>query len=308
VIARAAAALRRTARVFADRPRAALWTTLALTCALLAVGVAGVAALTVDRIEDTAAPSTTEGSGLRSNIRSSIRSSAGLVVYLGEDVSEQRATQLVDELRRLSGVDRVELVSAEETGRRVVGALGSGANLLEGVDVDSLPSSVEITLAPGVRDVVAMSPIVRELRGTPGVSDVVVEDTPDDRVSAAFSTVRAIAWTSAILFAGLALITALASIRVRLDASRREYRVVEMLGGGPSFIIFPTVLAGALQGLVAALLAGCLLWIGIEVYGDGAPFELALPSALMVLAFVGGGAAIGLVGGGLAGISRTSAS
>ena len=120
------------------------------------------------------------------------------------------------------------------------------------------------------------------------------------------SLLRSCAWTVAALFAGLALITALASIRVRLDASRSEYRVVEMLGGGPSFLVIPTALAGALQGLFAAVLAGGLLVIGLHHYGDSVPFEL-LSSTLMLGALVAVGATIGLVGGGLAGISRASA-
>lgn len=289
MIPRLASALRRTGRIVVERPRAALWTTLALTCALLAVGIAGVAALSVDRWDGQRATA-----------------NAGVVVYLGEGVSDGRAQALVGELRGFAGVERVELIPSAESARRLVSSLGSGASLLEGVDVDALPASVEITLAPGVRDVVAMSPIVRELRGTPGVADVVVEDAPDDKSPTAFAAIRGVGWTVAALFAGLALITALASIRVRLDASHREYRVVEMLGGGPSFLVVPTALAGAVQGLLSAVLAAGLLVLGWVLYGDGIPGGLVIPSALMIGTFVAGGAAIGLVGGGLAGVSRAS--
>ena len=52
--AHVASALRRTARIAVERPRAALWTLLALTAALFAAGVAGLAALHVE--EWTRAP------------------------------------------------------------------------------------------------------------------------------------------------------------------------------------------------------------------------------------------------------------
>lgn len=296
MIARLASALRRTGRIAVERPRAALWTTLALVCALLAVGIASITALTIDRVVTTETSSATR---------------AGLVVYLGEGVSEQRAAQLVEDLRGLAGIEKVELVTAQESGRRLVGSLGSGAPMLEGVDIEALPSSVEVTLAPGVRDVVAMSPIVRELRGTSGVSEVVVEDTEDTKVAGVLGTVRAIAWIAAALFAGLALLTALSSLRVRFEESRRgrhsEWQVVELLGGGPSFLAIPTALAGALQGLVAAAIAGGLLLLGLHVYGGDIPVEVVLPSGMMIAIFVGGSTAIGLVAGGLAGISRTRA-
>ncbi len=288
--------IRRTGRISVERPRAALWTTLALTCALLAVGLAAVTALTIDRVVTTETSSATR---------------AGLVVYLGEGVSEGRANTLVGELRSLSGIEKVELVTAQESAKRLVGSLGKGAPMLEGVDIEALPSSVEVTLGPGVRDVVAMSPIVRELRGTTGVSEVVVEDTEDTKVSGVLGTVRTVAWLAAALLAGLALLTALSSLRVRFEETQRgrhsEWSVVELLGGGPSFLVIPTALAGALQGLFAAALAGVLLLLGLHGYGGDVPVEIVVPEGAMVAIFLGGAAAIGLVAGGLAGVARTRA-
>lgn len=49
MIARLVSALRRTGRIITERPRAALWTLLALTCALFAAGISAVAADNVDR-------------------------------------------------------------------------------------------------------------------------------------------------------------------------------------------------------------------------------------------------------------------
>lgn len=296
MIARLASMVRRTGRIAVERPRAALWTTLALTCALLAVGLAAVTALTIDRVVSTETNSATR---------------AGLVVYLGEGVSDARAATLVAELRTLSGIEKVELVTPQESARRLVGSLGSGAPMLEGVDIQSLPASVEVTLAPGVRDVVAMSPIVRELRGATGVSEVVVEDTEDTKVSGVLGTVRSVAWLAAALFAGLALLAALSSLRVRFEETQRgrhsEWSVVELLGGSPSHLVIPTALAGAIQGLLSAALAGGLLLLGLHVYGGDVPVEIVVPEGAMVAIFLGGAAAIGLVAGGLAGVSRTRA-
>ena len=297
MISRLASALRRTGRIATERPRAALWTTLALTCALLAVGIAAVTALTIDRVVTT---------------ETSAGTRAGLVVYLGEGISDARAHTLVDELRQLSGVDKVELVTPQESARRLVASLGSGAAMLEGVDVEALPASVEVTLAPGVRDVVAMSPIVRELRGTSGVSEVIVEDSSEEQTRAGMlGMVRAVAWIAAALFAGLALLTALASLRVRHEEVRHgrhsEWQVVELLGGGSSFLVIPTALAGALQGLLAAILAGCLLVIGLHLYGSDIPVKVIAPTGAMVAIFFSGAAAIGLIAGGLAGVARTRA-
>jgi cell division transport system permease protein len=290
-----ASALRRTARIAVERPRQALWTMLALTAALFAVGVAGLTALHVERW--THAP----------------RLGASMVVYLGDGVDEAQAHALAAELAKLPGVERAELIAASDSAARLQQSLGADSALLEGVELASLPASVEVTLAPGVRDVIAMSPTVRALRGTPGVDAVIVEDAGAERVVGTLRTVRLVAWSGAALLAGLALIVVLAFIRVRLDRAERELTVMHLLGASSSFIVVPTALAGALQGAVAALIAALALRVGISIYGDGiaaalagalGSVEIAAPAAPMLAMFVGLGAGLGLVAGGLAGASR----
>jgi cell division transport system permease protein len=289
VIAHVASALRRTARIATRRPRAALWTLLALASALFVAGFAVVVAATVDRWAD-AHP----GAG------------GAMVVYLGEDVDDARAAVLVGELRALRGVERAELVTAAESAKRLTRALGGDPALLAGVEPASLPASVEVSLAPGVRDVVAMSPTVRALRGAPGVAEVVVADAADsdDAPRGALRTARTVAWSGAGLFAGLALVIVLAAARIGLARSRREAEVLRLLGASPAFLAIPSALAGAVHGLVAAALAAlALAWV-VPWPGSLGTIELAAPPGLALAALVALGGLVGLVGGGLAGVCR----
>jgi cell division transport system permease protein len=292
-----ASALRRSARIAVERPRAALWSTLALVAALFAVGVAALSALHVERW--TTAP----------------RLGASMVVYLGDGVDEAQAQALAAELAKVPGVERAELVTATDSAARLQQALGADSQLLEGVELASLPASVEVALAPGMRDVIAMSPTVRALRGTPGIDDVIVEDAGADRVIGTLRTVRVVAWGGAALLAGLAMIIVLALVRVRADRADQERVVMRLLGASPSFIIAPTALAGALHGAVAALLAVLALYAGVSLYGDAIAdalhgalggVHIALPGTALLALFVALGATLGLVGGGLAGASRAA--
>ena len=294
-----ASLLRRTLAIAVDRPRLTLWTLVAATCALFVVGAAAVTADTVDHW--TTAPRS---------------ASTSMVVYLGEGVDEAHAKLLAAELARQPGVDRAELVPPVESAKRLQQSLGVDAALLDGVDLASLPASVEVTLAPGVRDVIAMSPTLRALRGTPGVDDVVIEDGDANadrgttRHAGTLATLRTIAWTAAALVAVLALIVVLASLRVRLERDRQERAVLQLLGAHPAFTLIPTALAGALQGAVAALLAAGAVVAVIAAYGDQLASSfgnaIASPALPAIAIFVGLGAALGLLGGGIAGASRVA--
>ena len=309
MIHHALSALRRTARLATRRPRVALWTLLALSCALFVVGIAAIVATTIEGFA-----SAHPGSG------------GNMVVYLGEDVGEARANALVRELGALAGVEHAELVPAAESARRLVRALGAAPALLDGVDVASLPASVEVKLAPGVRDVVAMSPTVRALRGAPGVADVVIDpmgpmgttgstgqdgsadDRGDDRIAGTLRAARAVVWTCAAVFAGLALIIMIAAVRVRLERSPQEAAVLRLLGAPPGFVAIPSALAGALQGVVAAMVAALGLGVVLYKYGaELAPIHLMVPPGYALGAFgglVALGGLVGLIGGGLAGVAR----
>ncbi len=296
-IARVGSSLRRAFRFAFREPRAGLWSMLVAVCAMIVVGVSAMAAKHVD------AWTMHSGSG------------GSMVVYLGEGVDDVTAGTLVAELRRLPGVEHAELVAPEESAKRLQQALGADTKLMDGVDPCSLPASVEVTLAPGVRDVVAMSPTVRALRGAPGVEDVVLDEASEDRTSAALGTVRTVVWTGAALLAGLALIILLATIRLRLDRDPEEQRISHLLGAGPSFLMMPSILAGALLGALAAVIAGGVIVGALSVYGDAivsalagplGAIDLAMPTLVELALFVGVGAALGLVGGGLAGASRVA--
>lgn len=291
MIAPVIAALRRTAGIAVRRPRTGLWTLAALACALFMVGMAATTAATVDRW----AAAHPGGGGV-------------MVVYLGDGVDEARADAVVRELRALGGVQRAELVSAADSARRLTRALGSDPALLDGVDLASLPASVEVTLAPGVRDVAALSPRLRALRGAPDVADVVVErggDAEDARLADALSTARSVSWTGAALFAALAAIIALAAVRVRLDRSPREAAVLELLGAPPGFTTIPIALAGALQGAIAAAIAAVALGaVARRLAASLSTIELVSPSFAALAGLVAIGAGVGLVGGCLAGVGR----
>jgi cell division protein FtsX len=282
-------ALRRTWRLLVDRPRLAAWT---LAVAICAFAVAGVALVIVDHIDSwTATPRSGGGS---------------MVVYLGEGVSDATAHQLVTQLGRVAGVERAELVAPADAAKRLERALGADAALLDGVDLASLPATVEVTLAPGVRDVISMSPLLGALRANPGVEDVIVEDGGDAATSTdTLATVRAFVYAGAALLAGLAIVVVLAAIRMRFDLGprgrdRQEHAVLHLLGASPMFSIVPAALAGAALGLVASLGASLVVWIGID------QFDLGAPAAGAILLFIAAGAGLGLVGGGLAGVTRVA--
>ena len=210
----------------------------------------------------------------------------------------------------LPGVERAELIAPAESAKRLEQALGADAALLDGVELDALPGSVEVTLAPGVRDVIAMSPTLRALRGTSGVDDVVLEPARDaiaaprrarsvrsrgppracSRCSRSSSRSRRSACGSSAIARSAGACTCSGRPGLRGRADRARGRAARRDRGGAR---------------------GDRVWIGVARCGDAIALsalsiEIGFPAASAVLAFVTLGAAAGLVGGGLAGGARVA--
>jgi cell division transport system permease protein len=290
---RLAHAARRLARATLHRPGRLPWAIGAIAAALLAFAVVHLAARNVDAWTGT------------------WTGEAAMVVYLDEEVGDERARALADELAGVGGVRAVEYVPAAEAARRLRVALGRHADILEGVDDGALPASLEIVLEPGVRDVAAASPIVDRLRGTRGVESVELVGDWVEQVGTVLAALRAGAWALLGLLGGLSIWVVAATARLRL-ADRgiaEEARVAELLGAPAGFARWPHVVAGALHGAVGGLVAVVGLWLVHRAVADDVTAALAgvmgdvdvaflPPAELALVVFLG--ALLGLLGSALA--------
>lgn len=287
--------LRRTAHIALDQPRLAMWTFVATTCAF---AIAGAALLSSE--------------GAARLVLHDPTGSSSMVIYLGEGIGETAGQQLATQLAAMPGVVDATLVPVSESASRLAQALSADPALLEGVDLTSLPASIEVGLSRGAREVIAISPTMQALRDTPGVVDVVVE--ADDRSGSEDVPQRigGLAERAAIVIAALALVMAMGVMRVWLERDRDAYRVFHLLGASPGFAWGPSVLAGALLSGAAATSATILLAIAIASYGHQiaavlAPLgaiHIAFPSGTAVLSCIAVAVTAGAMAGWLAGDSR----
>jgi cell division transport system permease protein len=236
-------ALLRTGRLLAGRPGQVAWAVGAVAAALVAFAIVHLAARNV------AAWS------------SSWQGGSSMVVYLASGVGDEQIATLGEELRAAGGVDRVEHVPSAEAARRLRAALGPKSELLEGVDARALPASLEITLAPGVRDVAAASPIVDALRASPAVEDVELTGEWVDEVGAVLAGLRGVAWSLGALLGALAVWIIAATLRLALHGLAAEARIARLLGAPTAFVRAPALLAGAVQGALGALVAIAGVWL-----------------------------------------------
>jgi cell division transport system permease protein len=201
----------------------------------------------------------------------------------------------------------VQAVTPTEALRRLRASLGQEAAALDGLGPDVLPASVEVR-APGVSLAQARA-LAARLQAVPGARDVDFGNAWLERVEALLRRLR---WVGLALFAFLALATAVLvsnTLRLGVFARRDEIEIMKLVGATDAWVEAPFLIEGVLQGLagaglsVLALLALHALLAPrlAAAVGVAAPLLRVdvLPAGL-VLALLGGGAALGLVASALA--------
>jgi len=208
---------------------------------------------------------------------------------------------------KLAGGREVEAVAPAEALRRLRASLGSEAVALEGVGDEALPASVEVR-APGI-GLAGARVLARKLEAVPGAREVDFGNAWLEKVEILLRRLR---WTGLVLFCVMALGTAVLvsnTLRLGVFARRDEIEIMRLVGATDAWVEAPFLIEGVLQGLCGAALA-VLALLGMHAalaprlaaaVGVAGPLARAdvLPGAL-VLALLGGGAALGLVASALA--------
>ena len=209
----------------------------------------------------------------------------------------------------IEGVAGVVWVSKQEALARFRAGVGEGAALLEGLDENPLPASLEITLAPERRSADVLGEVSATLAGLQGIDDLAYGSDWVEGYSRAVALVRGVGTVIGAVLGLAALLIVANTIRLAVYARRDEIEILLLVGAGRSFVSVPFLLEGLAQGALGGLLALGLLYGLFHLFlpglADGLAFVIghARPEFLGgqgALLLVGAGAALGVIGSSVA--------
>lgn len=186
-----------------------------------------------------------------------------LTVYLDEEVSEEDARALTDRITVLPEVLDAEFIPPETALKRLHDGLGAGASVLDGVESQMLPTSIEVHVRPESPEEFS-SALAGRLREVRIVEEVTIMGEWASALNDGLSALRTIAGTLALLVAFACVAITWSTIRLAVFARRSEVEILRLVGGTRRFVRAPFVIEGAIQGILGAALAIALLAIGFH--------------------------------------------
>jgi len=221
-----------------------------------------------------------------------------VTAWLAQELPEPEQRALADRARALPGVAHVDLVTKDEALRRFREGVGRGGALLEGLEENPLPASLEVAVRrsgpgrDGVEDVTAA------LAALPGISDVESGAEWVQGYLRAESLVRGLGLgLGTILVLATVLIVA-NTIRLAVLARRDELEILSLVGASRAFLTTPFLLEGALQGAAGGVLALTALYALFQLVLPGFALGMELVLGGVEPRFLTAGEGLGLLGGG----------
>jgi cell division transport system permease protein len=219
--------------------------------------------------------------------------------YLSDALPAAEQEALALRVRQLPGVESVAWVSKEAALERFRASPFGRAALLDGLDENPLPASLEIVLAPDQRSRVGLDALVARLEGIPGIDELGYGHEWVEGYARAVGLVRGVALAIGAVLALATLLIVSNTIRLSVHARRDEIEILALVGAGRAFVATPFLLEGMIEGALGGLLALAGLALAFQALaGFGSGLELLLGNAEPV--FFGPGLAAGWVGLGAA--------
>ncbi len=227
-----------------------------------------------------------------------------VTAYLEDDLAAGEQRKLEELILTVEGVERVRAVSKAEALERFRTGVGRGAALLEGLEENPLPASLEILLVPERRSPEGMRIVAESIEGLPGIADLASRQDWVDGYLRAIALVRGIGIGLGLILAFAILLIVTNTIRLAVFARRDELEILWLVGASRSFMNTPFLLEGFVQGAVGGTVAVALLYgifrlvlpgfeFGLEVVLGAAPRFFTLAE---VMVLVSEGAGLGLIG------------
>jgi cell division transport system permease protein len=227
-----------------------------------------------------------------------------VAVYLEPGLPEEDQVRLAERVATIEGVARVELVSKEAALARFE-KLGGGAELLEGLEENPLPESLDITLHPSSRTPGGLRILELALDGLPGIDDVVHGQEWVEGYARAASLIRVSGFALGAVLALATLLIVANTIRLGVYAREDELDILALVGASRTFVRTPFLLEGTFQGAIGGVLASVILWTAFRLFVPQLQYGLVFflgntdPrffATAEVFQLIMGGAALGLLG------------
>lgn len=171
--------------------------------------------------------------------------------------------KIEQEIKKIDNVSSVELVTKEEGIEEMKKQLGpEQASLLDDYKGEDNPLNDSFTVT--VDDLSLLDKTISEVEKVDGIEIVTAANEAASTLTSIRNIINIVGWAiiAALVIVSLVIITN--TIRASIFTRRKELNIMKYVGATNSFIRLPFIIEGICLGLLSALIAFAVIWVGYE--------------------------------------------
>lgn len=224
-----------------------------------------------------------------------------VTVFLKNNLQEPEVQGIIGAVRRNPVVKDVLYISKEEALAELRGLIENADEILEGLNENPLPPSLEISLRPEAVTSVSVKQLAEDVRRQDGVDEVEYGEKVLASIQSIKSGVEAVGFSViAALSVGI-IFVCYSTVKILFYRKKDEIDTLQLLGATGCFIRTPFIIEGSVIGLLGGIIAAAGMY-GLK-YGIDANLASVVPLAkslvfppLYFAALPCAGLLIGLIG------------
>jgi cell division transport system permease protein len=182
-------------------------------------------------------------------------------IYLRDDVSDEERQALISYLIRLPSAEIKKFISKDAALREFKHILGPRASLLDGLEVNPFPASIEVAFSKGATQSQDLHAVQDEIERMAGVEEVQFSEEWLGRFESFIHMARVFGLVVVGLLCVGVLFIISNTIKLTIYSRREEIEVMKMVGATDWFIRVPFLVEGFLQGLISGALSIAILFL-----------------------------------------------
>ena len=218
-----------------------------------------------------------------------------VVAYLLPGAPIEATAQALKDIEAFPEVQSANYVSEDDALARARAELVELRDVMQELERNPLPASIEVKLKPGYRDADHVSAVAERLRGFGFVDDVRFGRDWVEKLDRLRGLAAAVGIVVGAAFAIVSIIIIGTTIRMAVLQRSREIAIMRLVGATDGFIRRPFLLQGAIKGLLGGLVAVGLSF-GAYLIINRYLLQSAFFTSEQAAAIVAFGALIGLLG------------
>ncbi|MBM3163554.1 MAG: FtsX-like permease family protein [Chlorobi bacterium] len=212
-----------------------------------------------------------------------LRSRVELEVFLADSLSERQAAELAGKIRALDGVREATFVSKQEAAS--IFSRDFGEDVVKILGSNPLPRSIRLKFLPEYASPDSIGRVVPHINALSAGLEVRYNQRYLGQIEQNGRLFTLLTGGLGLLIAVATVVLVGYTIRLALYSRQEKIRTMRLVGATAWFIGAPYVIEGALQGLLAGLLAAGAVWLVFEQLlftSEPAIYRILHPSALVI--------------------------